>query len=646
MKRIVFYSKDDGASFYMLEKIDAFFKQKKYEASNLSINDVIELQHIIEYFENGFVYKTWDDSDVNYYKSCLPGFKNTVSTFFRNLSAEKMIEVFDKLEFDYTKTFWLLLNKHGSYKTLNQSHLNQLSGKRRFYLREILLCKKIVEYFDAELTALLMGNSKNAELILDYFEASHDRKQQEKFFPKSFGLQLREKLILEYLEHEDTNLNYVRLVAKSKDSENIRLSDKTKLKARKIADKINSEILDGDNTFVMRKGVCLSEDQEEAFKISYNNDEEIYSYSRRKLLENTELITLFKNFKHIFEFLDFQGNIHFVVRELEVDSFERTFMRSKNEFLMCSSFSSKSMIAMLKFEIYNNFLDSINVSLEDILENYVNNYLNKAYNISQLKLHLPSVNSSYLEKIRLLAPEFEFLLEQYKLYVEDDFVDYELMQISTKTSKISAIPSIVEKKYIYPIGEKFHSLSYNFFSNMSPLFDYEKWSNKYNNFYHVLLNERVFIDDFVGYRNVCLQHHLNNGCLKLNEDKSVTILNKTLLIIVGYLHSFDVISYWHFPKYIRDEIDKMETNKLVRFSNKLFTEGEQSYFDFYLNNRFSNGYWLRNKYVHATNSHDEEEQKRDYKILIRLMVLLVLKIEDDLDIGLNIIKWSKIKIIT
>src|SRR5690606_11640496 len=156
------------------------------------------------------------------------------STFFRNLSAEKMIEVFDELEFDYTKTFWLLVNKHGSYKALNQYYLNQLSGKRRFYLREILFCKKIVEYFDTELTVLLMGNTKNAELILDYFEASHDRIQQEKFFPKSFGLQLREKLILEYLDQEDTNLNFVRLIAKSKDSENIRFSDKTKLKARKI----------------------------------------------------------------------------------------------------------------------------------------------------------------------------------------------------------------------------------------------------------------------------------------------------------------------------------------------------------------------------------------------------------------------------
>ena len=238
MKRIVFFSKDDGASFYMVEKIDAFFKQKRHEDSISNVNDILELHHIIEYLENGFVYRDWKENDVIFYKSCSKEFKNKLSTFFRNLSAEKTIEVFDELEFDYTKTFWLLVNKHGSYKALNEYYLNQLNGKRRFYLREILFCKKIVEYFDTELTALLMDDTKNAELILDYFEASHDRIQQEKFFPKSFGLQLREKLILEYLDQEDTNLNFVRLIAKSKDSENIRFSDKTKLKARKIAKRI------------------------------------------------------------------------------------------------------------------------------------------------------------------------------------------------------------------------------------------------------------------------------------------------------------------------------------------------------------------------------------------------------------------------
>lgn len=177
---------------------------------------------------------------------------------------------------------------------------------------------------------------------------------------------------------------------------------------------------------------------------------------------------------------------------------------------------------------------------------------------------------------------------------------------------------------------------------MSPLFDYGKWGEKYFNFYHLLLYEKIFVEDFSGYRRDYLQHFLDINYLKLNENNSIAFVNKNLLIIVGYLNAHDVMSYWNYPKYIRDEIDIMATNELVRFSDKLFTEGEQAYFDFYLNNRFTNGYWLRNKYVHATNSHNLEEQERDYKTLLKLMILLILKIEDDLETGMKLTKHLKI----
>ena len=81
----------------------------------------------------------------------------------------------------------------------------------------------------------------------------------------------------------------------------------------------------------------------------------------------------------------------------------------------------------------------------------------------------------------------------------------------------------------------------------------------------------------------------------------------------------------------------MKDENMVRFTDKLFTEAEQDYFNYYLNNKFSNGLWLRNKYVHATNSHEIEEQENDYKILLKLLVLLILKIEDDLMIAKSIL---------
>ena len=65
-------------------------------------------------------------------------------------------------------------------------------------------------------------------------------------------------------------------------------------------------------------------------------------------------------------------------------------------------------------------------------------------------------------------PEFESLLDQYKLYVEDDFVDFELKNVSTKSTKISNIPSLLDRKYVYPVNEtEYQKLSYNFFNNIN-----------------------------------------------------------------------------------------------------------------------------------------------------------------------------------
>lgn len=642
MRRIIYFSKNDLAYHDMLNKIDVFFKENKHTINSHTINDVLELYHIIQYLENGFTHSSWSQEEIEVYKNEVKNFKKTLSSFFTSSTENQIFNFFSEIDYDYLKTFWLMLNKHGVYKKLSIETLKQLFREKKFRLSHVLYCKLIVDYFDVEICDLIMSDEENAEILLRYFEADKDREETEMFFPKNLTLSKREELILNYLNQDEVNLNYVRLVAKSKDSENLKLSDKTRLKAKKIAELLNNEILNSENAVSIRMGASLSEDQEELKKINEKEGEIIYSYSKKRLLEKIDNINLFKNFKNVFEYLDFQGCVDFVVRDVESEGLERTFMRSKNEFFINETFRSRSMIGSLNFEIYKVFLDSIGVTLENVLDNFVNEYLNEKFNINRLKLNLPRIESTYLEKIRTLVPEFESLLDQYKLYEEDDFVDFELKNVSTKSTKIGNIPSLLEKKYVYSVNEtEYQKLSYNFFNSISYLFDYKRYRNKYQNFYQVILNEDVNIEQFKDNKREYLQHFLDNNHLKLDEEGIIRFVNKERLIIIGYLRKFEVISYWHYPKIIRDEIDIMAESKIVKFSNKLFTKAENEYFDFYLNNRYSNGLWLRNKYVHATNSHDEVEQESDYKILLKLFVLLVLKIEDDLNLAVSVLANSK-----
>ena len=642
MRRIIYFSKDDKAYHDMLNKIDAFFKENKHKLTSDSINDILELFHIIQYLENGFTHSSWTKDETEVYKNEVKNFKKIISSFFTSLAENQIINFFSDIDYDYLKTFWLMLNKHNVYKNLSIETLKQLFREKKFSLSHVLYCKLIVDYFDVVVCDLIMSDEQNAEILLSYFEADKDREETEMFFPKSLTLFKREELILNYLNQDDVNINFVRLIAKSKDSENLKFSDKTRLKARKLSEHLNNEILNCDDVISIRMGASLSEDQEELKIITKKESEVIYSYSKKRLLENIDTINLFKNFKTVFEYLDFQGCVDFVVRDVESDGLERVFMRSKNEFFTNEAFKSRSMIGSLNFEIYKVFLDSIDVSLENVLDNFVNKYLNEKFNINQLKLNLPRIESTYLEKIRTLVPEFESLLDQYKLYVEDDFVDFELKNVSTKSTKISNVPSLLDRKYVYPnIDSEFQKLKYNFFDSLTGLFNYEKYGKKYSNFYQVLQNENIRVIEFDGYRKDYLQHFIDNNYLKVDKDGIIRVVNKERLIVVGYLRNFEVMSYWHYPKIIRDEIDVMAESNIIKFSNKLFTKTEQEYFDFYLNNRYSNGLWLRNKYVHATNSHNEAEQESDYKILLKLFVLLVLKIEDDLNLAMRILVSTK-----
>ena len=81
----------------------------------------------------------------------------------------------------------------------------------------------------------------------------------------------------------------------------------------------------------------------------------------------------------------------------------------------------------------------------------------------------------------------------------------------------------------------------------------------------------------------------------------------------------------------------MVNNGLLFVEKTLFTKQEISYLNYFLNKKeFTNGLDLRNKYLHGTNPSNEIEHENDYYILLKIIILVLLKIEDD--IRVNIIK--------
>jgi hypothetical protein len=76
----------------------------------------------------------------------------------------------------------------------------------------------------------------------------------------------------------------------------------------------------------------------------------------------------------------------------------------------------------------------------------------------------------------------------------------------------------------------------------------------------------------------------------------------------------------------------MESRGWLVRRESLLTEPEGSYFNYYLNQaEFSNGPDLRNKYLHGSqaDADDEEQHFQTYITALKLLIALVIKINDD-----------------
>jgi len=164
----------------------------------------------------------------------------------------------------------------------------------------------------------------------------------------------------------------------------------------------------------------------------------------------------------------------------------------------------------------------------------------------------------------------------------------------------------------------------------------EPYKDKYKNLYYLLLFEDIKLDDFKRYQKPAIEELIEEGYLKINSKDYVKIEKFVMLTLIGKLFEDEVLSYWHFTTDARSVIDEMEKKELIYFDNTLFAENEQKYFNYYLNkSEFTNGLDLRNKYLHGTNRNSDKEHENSYFIYLKLLVLAILKIEDDLIIKNN-----------
>lgn len=499
---------------------------------------------------------------------------------------------------------------------------------------DLLKYKKIVNYYGKTIREELLSNNFSAKLILDKYEVYHNHNIDNIYLPQELTLTDKEEIIRNYIDSPNPNPNYLRIIKNINSTNELSISDKTRLYAKRKLEEETNKIFESKSGFTMETIVGFSETQEEIIdtNITGNNCEVIYS--QKWLKENKDYNTLLNNFIYIFRFVDMQMRITLISKIQEMGILEKNIlMRSKKAYVTGSGFDRKDILSRLQLTAYYAELKRIDIRLEDVIEWFFKDYLVNEFGISGFNIKMPSENSLYLEKCTTILPQMESILKQFSMYVNDGDIDQELLQMSSNHLFFKDIPSLLNKKYVYGYGDEFKLATYYFFSDQCMLSYIEKVEDRYKNFYELLRNEKVNINDYREYLQNDLNWLINNHYIRIDNEGYIEIYDDKKIYILNDLCNNEFISYWKYPSEMRETIDIMELKNIINFESSLFSKPECDYFNYYLNRAsFNNGLNLRNNYSHGTQPNGDEDEKThesNYMIFLRLVILIIIKVNDE-----------------
>lgn len=645
LNRVVFYSKEDMAGGDQLSKAESVLKSEIKSAYE-DINDVLELYNIKQYFDNELYLKSWSQDDINTFKKKTTEYSNIVGQFLSNINSSNVIIYCNDLFYDYTSSFWELVNNQKIYKQISADIFSTILSSWPHEIRTVLTHKNLVVHYNTVLRDFLLTYPQSAELLLSIYEEKKDFHNKEMHLPKNLTMQDKENIISNYLDSDDTNLNYIQLIRNSKKYNDFAISDKIRLKAKKKEKEETEKIFKDRDNSGSKYGisVCFSEKTTEIKQATLEDSVINYIYSLDYIKQHNDNYSLFLNFKLLFEYVDIQHRINLVSRKSQLGLMENILgLHSKHEYQTGINFNLSEMTSYAQIVSYNKAINELELFLENILQIVFTSIFQEKYNFaSNARLLIPSKNISYFEKVRILAPEFESVLKQYKLFVEDNEIDFDLLQISSSPCAIKDIPSLIPNKYIYLNGDnkEIVGCSNLFFSDQTTLAYVEPYKEKhYHTFFDLLRNEQINFNSYKDHQKPKINYLIEKGLIVIDENGFVKVANPIRLFILKDLYNNEFASFYRYPIAFQKEIVQMAEEDIILFESSLFSKPEQSYFNYFLNkSEFTNGLDLRNSYLHGTQANPTEVRRHEYTYFtyLKLLVLALLKIEDDLSISQQI----------
>ena len=443
--RIRHYPPTDGAYGYCLGEAISEANQL-IEKENFDLFDIINLFEISLYIDD---YDNLNDKGKEKLNPILQYRKyinSTLGRYFATINNDNFIDKLSELGKNYHFRSRILkcFVKYKVFDRINEDTFEYALDSDLIFIYDVLRIEKIVRQFNSIIKKKLLVNNEAAELFVKKF----DYVEKEKIYFPVLSDSDKETIISNYLLNQNSNINYLRALNDHIDSiDSYKLTTNQRLEIKKLIRIKGEEIHKQGSTFVHKIGIIIDRNEDDIVEPVTIDGEYTFTFPGKWFDENLDYPTLMNNFIYIFNYFDHEMNITGLANINHESVFERhIFNMIKTNYATGFVFKSIEVRNCLSFNSYVKYLKEIhNIDIENIIEWFFNDYLLNEYNISNFNISL-STDKKYINRCKVLFPEFDGVLKKYRIYSEYKKISNELLEATKEAIKIDDCPSWIREQ--------------------------------------------------------------------------------------------------------------------------------------------------------------------------------------------------------
>lgn len=591
------------------------------------VNKVLELYDIKLFFDKHPTVYGWSEEDYEKYKVIAANAIKEVKAFFDALTQDNIVETYNSCDVSFWEDFWVFFYKFKVYERISADKFREISEGLKMSPHKMLENKSFVKYFSHQILDQLLEPEFGAVFLIDYFLV--ERKLKQKYYlPSDITPEQIYRTVESYVgASEHVNANALDLIINSKpiDAKLFPIDDKLRYKAKKRYKKFwedNSVSMISSETGI---NVSFALDNPDV-DLKFEDNCLVAQYNSLWIEQNQDYPTILNNFIYLFGYVDKYMRCTLTNVTHKRGIIEDLFSTQGNGmYRRGHSFEIMNTLANAQMNCYMNVLNGFDIYLEEVCKWFFEEYIKNEFDAEGFICSFPKRDNTILDKCKLISSAMDGALKQYKLFVEDGQIDRELYEMSSTPFLFKDLPSFVKNKYAYVDDKELVREMKDLFSNQSALSYIEKTKSEYATLTELILKERLNVNDFHKYQMAEIEWLLEKGSLFIDSD--IIRLNMERVAVLWQFFDTGYICLQHYRS---NCLRQMIIDKKIKVSGSLLAEPEYQYIDYILNKReYSNGLDLRNRYIHDSNSTNENMQYHDYSILMKVMIILIIKINDE-----------------